>query len=337
MNASAFRLALSTEDGVPVETRELGAGQIVIGRGEDADWRLDDPDRLLSRRHCEVRVEGGRAMLVDLSTNGVFLGDRGVRCTPNRPVPLEAGQTIVLGGYRIVVEPVEEAPPTRIAALAEPAAAPAKLPPPDGEAAGLLEAFCAGAGLQVSAFANEDPAALIRTLGGVYREMVAGLAALMAERTAAKGDHALEHTTVGPVDNNPFRWAKPERLMSDVLRTRQDGFLSGPTAVRASVEDLAAHLAASDAGFSAMVAAVMARLDPEVLANAVSNPRNLLVGRKAAAWDAYAAAHAALAEELALPESEVGDAFRRAYASELRQRAHKAQVAGGPVRRAATP
>ena len=48
---------------------ELHVGSNVIGRGQDADLRL--PDTGVSRRHVDIRFDGGGAVLHDLgSTNG---------------------------------------------------------------------------------------------------------------------------------------------------------------------------------------------------------------------------------------------------------------------------
>jgi pSer/pThr/pTyr-binding forkhead associated (FHA) protein len=48
---------------------ELRMGSNVVGRGQDADMRL--PDTGVSRRHIDIRFDGGVAVLHDLgSTNG---------------------------------------------------------------------------------------------------------------------------------------------------------------------------------------------------------------------------------------------------------------------------
>ena len=54
----------------------LAEGDNVIGRGPDADVRVDDPE--VSRRHATIKVEGDVAILQDLgSKNGTFLrGER---------------------------------------------------------------------------------------------------------------------------------------------------------------------------------------------------------------------------------------------------------------------
>ena len=311
---TAMRLLLFTEAGEPLDSRDMAEGELVIGRGEDADWRLDDPERLLSRRHCVLHRAGDRVDLTDISTNGVFLGDRQVRCLPQQPAPLIPGQPVSLGGYRLVLESGgedQDAAPTSAGAVIRPLSPPAA-------ADGLLEAFCTGAGLEVSAFANEDPAQLMCTLGSVYREMVEGLVALMAERTAAKREDELELTTVGPAENNPFRWTSADRLAADLGREARTGFLSGPSAVRASVEALVAHMAASRAGFAAVLGAVMTDLDPETLEGA-ARARSPLVGWKSAAFDDYIERYERLCRDAPRADSPFRQLFRTVYARRLRE------------------
>ena len=55
----------------------LGGSRFVIGRSRDSDLTLDDPN--VSRRHAELRKEGGAWLIADLaSTNGVKVNGRRV-------------------------------------------------------------------------------------------------------------------------------------------------------------------------------------------------------------------------------------------------------------------
>ncbi|MBD0292649.1 MAG: DUF3662 domain-containing protein [Jiangellaceae bacterium] len=68
---------------------------LVIGRGSDCDLRIDDPG--VSRRHAEIRVQGGgpdaQVLVVDLgSTNGTVVD--GVRAAQ---APLSDGSRVVIG------------------------------------------------------------------------------------------------------------------------------------------------------------------------------------------------------------------------------------------------
>ncbi len=74
---------------------QLTSAVTVLGRGSEADIVVDDPG--VSRRHVEIRLDGGVAVLRDLgSTNGTFVdGDRASRAD------LVDGTTITIGRTRI--------------------------------------------------------------------------------------------------------------------------------------------------------------------------------------------------------------------------------------------
>ncbi|GAB37117.1 DUF3662 and FHA domain-containing protein [Gordonia otitidis] len=66
-------ITLLLEDGSN-RTFQLREGSNVVGRGQDAQFRL--PDTGVSRRHVEIRWDGSTAMLTDLnSTNGTTVND----------------------------------------------------------------------------------------------------------------------------------------------------------------------------------------------------------------------------------------------------------------------
>ena len=74
---------------------------IVIGRGAEADLRINDPG--ISRRHAEIRVnEAGAAPSVDIvdlgSTNGIIVNGHRVRQSA-----LQDGSRIEIGSTRMLV------------------------------------------------------------------------------------------------------------------------------------------------------------------------------------------------------------------------------------------
>lgn len=72
----------------------LADGQLVIGRGEDCGWQLEDPQMFVSRRHCVVTGQGGQYRVTDESSGGLFLDAA--------PAPLGQGVTAVLApGMRL--------------------------------------------------------------------------------------------------------------------------------------------------------------------------------------------------------------------------------------------
>jgi predicted component of type VI protein secretion system len=48
---------------------------MTIGRGADADWRLNDPARLVSKAHCRIDAQPHGYVLIDISTNGILVND----------------------------------------------------------------------------------------------------------------------------------------------------------------------------------------------------------------------------------------------------------------------
>lgn len=59
------------------ELGEYGEGEYVLGRGKDADVRLDTTDQLISRRHCLLQINQREARIKDLaSSNGTLVNGR---------------------------------------------------------------------------------------------------------------------------------------------------------------------------------------------------------------------------------------------------------------------
>ena len=78
-------------------TYHLHEGSNVIGRGQDAQFRL--PDTGVSRRHLEIRWDGRVALLSDLnSTNGTTVNN-----APVQEWQLADGDVIRLGHSEIIV------------------------------------------------------------------------------------------------------------------------------------------------------------------------------------------------------------------------------------------
>ncbi|HXE80558.1 MAG TPA: FHA domain-containing protein [Vicinamibacterales bacterium] len=79
---------------------QLGRRGLTIGRGEQNDVVLQDPDKLVSRFHAELRPEGGGYVLIDLnSQNGTWVDGRRM----NRVV-MRAGVPVTIGPYQLVLE-----------------------------------------------------------------------------------------------------------------------------------------------------------------------------------------------------------------------------------------
>lgn len=87
------------EGSTPHGVHRVTAAETVIGRGEDADFTLDDTE--VSKRHCQVRVDGPTCHLLDLgSLNGTRLNGRETR--PGVAQRLRHLDEIQIGGTRLL-------------------------------------------------------------------------------------------------------------------------------------------------------------------------------------------------------------------------------------------
>ena len=218
----------------------------------------------------------------------------------------------------VLADPLVPAP--AMPAPTPPTPLPVGAPPVPAHAdAVLFEAFCAGARLSPASFAGEDRAAAMTRLGEIYRAMVLGLADLMSERTALKNEYRMARTQVRAEDNNPFKWAPPQRLAVEVLRGGDGGFVNGAQAVNEGFRDLKIHILCMLAGMRAAIAATMETLSP-TQAEAGFAGKSFLIRaqRDAALWQEYSARF----ERFQLDADDSADgpinrAFRAAYEKQM--------------------
>ena len=97
----ADRLGLAHDHAVLVlagKRHKLGTGKVTLGRSRECDITISDPN--VSRRHAEIKLEGGGYWIVDLgSTNGVEVNGRRVD-----RAKLDEGDRIVLGQTELAFE-----------------------------------------------------------------------------------------------------------------------------------------------------------------------------------------------------------------------------------------
>jgi type VI secretion system protein ImpI/type VI secretion system protein len=91
---------------VPGQRRATG-GEVSLGRGAECDWQLEDPDRVLSKRHCVVEFYNGGWQVRDLSTNGTFVNHGADALGRDQVRSLRDGDRLRLGLYEIEVR-IEE-------------------------------------------------------------------------------------------------------------------------------------------------------------------------------------------------------------------------------------
>jgi pSer/pThr/pTyr-binding forkhead associated (FHA) protein len=82
-----------------VKRRDSPPGPISVGRSAENDVVITDYS--ISNRHCYFMTGGPQTMLVDCgSTNGTLVA--GKPALPRHPVPLQGGETVVLGRFAFV-------------------------------------------------------------------------------------------------------------------------------------------------------------------------------------------------------------------------------------------
>jgi type VI secretion system protein len=74
-----------------------------IGRAQDNDWILPDPDRYVSSHHCKVEFRAGQWVLEDTSTNGVFINGSDTPASVDGAYTLQDGDRLRLGDYEVLV------------------------------------------------------------------------------------------------------------------------------------------------------------------------------------------------------------------------------------------
>lgn len=288
--------------------RRLRAALEVAGRTGFAvrlpDRRRDD---LTGARYPDA-TEVALALPATLRFGGFRL--RATRA-PHGDEPIDAQRTLVL------------TPPVSSRAVPDDWLDAAVSPPVRGGGS-LLEAFCEGAGLDVSLLSSEEPDEIMRRAGAVYRQMVLGVGDLMAERDRARARYKLSRTTIGGGNNNPFKWAPTQRLAVDLLLAGSGGFLSGPAALQASFRDVKRHSIASFAGLQGSLRAAVDTFAPAALGAAVGSRASILKSRIAMQAEEVASRPANLARQLDEHQSGLLErAFVAAYD------ASEANVAGG--------
>ncbi|HYN46009.1 MAG TPA: type VI secretion system-associated FHA domain protein TagH [Allosphingosinicella sp.] len=318
----------------PVGAHMLSEGTTRVGRDPAADWAIPDPECEISRHHLELVCRDGALVLRPLGANGVFRDESGERLADGEEFPVALGDAVVFGKYRMVVDTVPFAARAgasfdRTMAFTAPFgenlevpsewADGEELPPIDGDGS-LLEAFCAGAKLDVSALSGEEPAEIMRRAGAIYRQMVLGLADLTSERSTAKAELSMDRTTIGARGNNPFKWAPTRRLATDLLLGREAGFLSGPAAIKASFEDIKKHMLGTLSGFGAAMRAVLELVGPAAIAKRIDGQSAFLKSRVAICWAEYQKAHGELETQMSEGrDGPVNQAFAAGYQEATRE------------------
>jgi type VI secretion system protein ImpI len=93
-----------------VRQARLDDGELVVGRGADADWQIDDPDMFISRAHFKVSARPDGYVVTDMSSSGLFVDNSSAALGSGNALRLQSGMRLRLGDYVVGVE-VQKAPP----------------------------------------------------------------------------------------------------------------------------------------------------------------------------------------------------------------------------------
>ncbi len=457
--------------------KSMDMGMMAIGRGQENDWVLPDPERLVSQKHCVVQYKDGRYYLTDYSTNGVELVKAGIRLRRGNSEPLEDGEIIRIGEYEIqaridsavqvadipsagvdssssfdalmgrqsapapmpspafsaapstaqfqggssqdtfpdlfdFLSPSSIAPPTQpdhvpaeqhdfrapaplarpapvvapvsapaaglipddwdpfadilkpsappvvpvpeqafepvpepvvpvtlepVFATPEPVQVPAPVTPPVVEPTqaqpavsgqpDLLQAFLRGAGLDRLQIDTAQAEAQMQDIGRSYRLMVEGLIDVLRARSSLKSEFRMQQTMIGPVENNPLKFApNADEALLLLLRHGNQAFMGPEQAVTDSFDDLRAHQLAVMAGVQAAIKHLLKRFEPAELEARMGAPSGGLSGlfsgsRQAQYWQQFTALYSNISREA---EDDFQDLFGREFSRAYEE--HSARV-----------
>ena len=186
----------------------------------------------------------------------------------------------------------------------------------------LLAAFLEGAGMRDAHLT--DPPATMLALGKAFRNLVAGLRAVLIARAQIKSEFRIEQTMIQARGNNPLKFsADDDDALAALLGVGRHTDMAAHEAVADALRDIRLHELASMAAMQSAVRAVLNGLDPARLragADQGGGMALLSAQRKARAWDAYEALHARTVQALADDfDSVFGKAFARAYERSLHE------------------
>lgn len=91
------------------QARHISSGEFIVGRGDDNDWVLADPNHLLSTEHCVFQQDNCGWSVSDTGHNGLML----VQGTATVPIGgsayrLAAGDRLRIGSYDLAIDLQED-------------------------------------------------------------------------------------------------------------------------------------------------------------------------------------------------------------------------------------
>jgi type VI secretion system FHA domain protein len=103
---STLKLTVVSYGGEPRQgmSKRFDASRATVGRGADNDWTLPDPEKHLSSHHCIIERRDNRYVIIDVSTNGVFLNGSEYALGNGSFADVADGDLILIGDYQLQAE-----------------------------------------------------------------------------------------------------------------------------------------------------------------------------------------------------------------------------------------
>ncbi|WP_342343030.1 type VI secretion system-associated FHA domain protein TagH [Shewanella salipaludis] len=153
--------------------KRFGTQGGTLGRSEQADWCLPDPERVVSGIHAQITFSQDEFIITDLSTNGLFL-NRGIEPVgQDNRATLSDGDVLCLGDYEIKVAIVDESASTvsPLFGVDQPQAVPQSIPQAVPGAGVAVAAAIPHAGLALADIAKVHPHSSELSLGTEMPEL----------------------------------------------------------------------------------------------------------------------------------------------------------------------
>ena len=198
----------------------------------------------------------------------------------------------------------------------------ATVPPNQADLQVLLQAFCAGAGIEASHMPALTPA-LMQDIGGVLRAAIEGTLQLIAVRATTKHELRAAVTVIQARGNNPLKFAPDASSgIEQLLRPTMRGFLAGPAAMTDAMNDLVGHSIGTVAGMRSALEGMLGRFAPQELESKLVGQSFLdsvlPMNRKAKLWELYLQHFESIREEAQEDfHTLFGKAFLAAYEQQL--------------------
>ncbi len=213
--------------------------------------------------------------------------------------------------------------PARTVEDAAPVPPPAA-PQPTTDTIRLLTAFLEGAGVPNLPLAQQDPEAVLRAAGEVFRAMVEGLREVLISRSTVKSEFRVEQTMLRARDNNPLKFSvTAEDTTAALLQPSRPGYKPPLDATREAFADVRSHELALMAGVQTALISLLRRFDPDALEQRLQPGLlgNLVPSaRKARTWELFCTTYRDIAREAEDDFQAVfGREFARAYAAQVRK------------------